>query len=220
MENIHIHSLEDEIARWPCPPCPHLQKGSTPHASHICPKAPAFLGWWADFGGVEPLNKALKPSPINKEIFNRIILPSTLRPSTNTPASIPAVFPPFPPKYTYKFTPLYPPRITDPEKIHKRSVQERNRVEASLAKLAQAETPVVQEVIVAATGDNDDVVVGREGREAFWWRTWKEMECDKEIGAEEVWPVPKVRRGVGGLVEKSLGGRLYIGTIAWGFLKM
>jgi hypothetical protein len=39
---------------------------------------------------------------------------------------------------------------------------------------------------------------GREGREAVWWKTWRDMGFDDGVEGREVWPVPTVRRGVAG----------------------
>ena len=151
------------------------------------------------------MNEALKTNPVNKEIFNKLILPPNLRPSTTTPSYIPPQFPRFPPRYTYAFTPSYPPRATDPEEIRKRAVQERDQVEKPLAKLIVMETPGMLpppgEQQGGGVGDRGgdsgvELVEGREGREAMWWRTWREMGCDAGRGADEIWPVPNVSRGV------------------------
>jgi hypothetical protein len=122
-------------------------------------------------------------------VFTNDILPAALRPANNTPAAIPPYFPRFPAKYTYKFTPSYPPRAVDPEMIRKQAVAERALVEESLARL------VAEDVNVATpTGDDD----GKGKREEIWWETWKEMGCDLDRAAGDVWEVGKVKRELTG----------------------
>lgn len=175
MENIHTYSLEDEMARWPSPPHLHPVKGSFPTILLLT---------------VEPPNQSLLPSPVNEKIYSRAILPPELRPAANTPDYIPPYFPKFPPKYTYAFTPAYPPRAIDPETIRKKAVAERQVVEESLAKLvAKEESSKPREM---QNGKSE--LEGRELREEVWWETWREMGCDLDMGAKEVWPVIKNRR--------------------------
>ena len=116
MENIHTYSLEDEIARFPRP--------SASHRLH--PQR-------------EPKHPALLPPEVDERVYTRAILPSGLRPQANTPEYIPRVFPLFPPKYTYSFTPSYVPRQVDPEVIRRKAAQERELVEQSLAQLVHRE---------------------------------------------------------------------------------
>ena len=176
MENIHTADLEDEMSRWANPPHLKLSIGTQN----------PLVGSYID--KVEPLNPALEPSPVNNMIYTRAILPSALRPSNNTPPFIPPTFPPFPPKYTYAFTPTYPPRAVDPETIRKRAVAERDLVEQSLARLVASEQR-------ESTKDPRNVPVdGREKREQVWWETWREMGCDLDKTPYEVWPVGKMRR--------------------------
>jgi hypothetical protein len=40
--------------------------------------------------------------------------------------------------------------------------------------------------------------LGREGREAVWWKTWRDMGFDDVEDEREIWPVPVVRRGIAG----------------------
>ena len=143
---------------------------------------------------IEPLNPALLPSPVDERVYNRAILPTALRPTSNTPSSIPSTFPLFPPKYTYSFTPSYPPRAVDPETIRRKAVAERALVEQSLARLVSTETHVQSTGGGAVEGGKE----GREAREEFWWETWREMGCDLDIGGNEIWPVGKMRRGLAG----------------------
>jgi len=121
-------------------------------------------------------------------IYTRSILPSALRPSNNTPSVIPSTFPVFPPKYTYTFTPTYPPRAVDPEAIRKKAVAERALVQQSLARL-------VAESKAQPPEEGHVVKEGREKREEIWWETWKTMGCDLDRGVNEIWPVGKMRRG-------------------------
>jgi hypothetical protein len=91
--------------------------------------------------------------------------PRALRSESNTPGYVPSTFPHFPPKYTYSFTPSFPPRAVDPETIRSRGV---------------------------GGGVWD---VGMEKREEIWWETWRKMGCDVERGLGEVWPMMgKMRR--------------------------
>jgi hypothetical protein len=138
----------------------------------------------------EPLNPALQPSPIDDIIYTQEILPEELRPSQNTPSAIPANFPPFPAKYTYSFTPSYPPRITEPELIRKQAALETQMVEKSLAKLVTA---------AGANETQETLEEARAKREEVWWETWKEMGCDLgKQEKEDIWEVDKVRRGMAG----------------------
>ena len=79
----------------------------------------------------------------------------------------------------------------------------------SLAKLVVLETPVTLPPLEkrgaggegrerGGGGGGVEAAEGSEAREAIWWRTWREMGCDAERGADEIWPVPKVMRGVTG----------------------
>lgn len=70
---------------------------------------------------------------------------------------------------------------------------ERTLVEQSLARL------IVVEGQTASTETNAVAQKeGKEKREEIWWKTWKDMGCDLDRGINEVWPVPKVRRGLAG----------------------
>jgi hypothetical protein len=179
MENIHTYSLEDEMARWPSPPQLAPTKG--------------ILIIVLSFSNIEPLNPALLPSAVDERVYTRAILPSSLRPASNTPAFIPAAFPRFPPKYTYSFTPTYPPRATDPETILQKAIKERTLVEQNLARLIPTER-LVQSTDMDIVAQKE----GRDEREEIWWNTWKDMGCDFEHGTNEVWPVSKVKRGLAG----------------------
>jgi Transcription factor TFIID complex subunit 8 C-term len=109
-----------------------------------------------------------------------MILPSQLRSSNTTPAEIPAVFPRFPPKYTYKFTSTFPPRAVDPETIRRRTVEERSLIQASLARLIQAEYPPQN-------------IEEDKGAMQVWWDTWEQVSS-LEGSKGEVWPVERPRR--------------------------
>jgi Transcription factor TFIID complex subunit 8 C-term len=175
MENIHTYNLEDEMSRWPHPPRIQPTQGPPFHSTKLTS---------------EPLNPALLPSPVDDVIYTQAILPATLRPANNTPASIPPTFPRFPAKYTYSYTPTYVPRAVDPELIRKVSVQERALVEQSLARLIAAEGG---ETAPWKTG-----CVEGEKMEEVWWETWREMGCDLDRGVGDIWEVPKVRRRLAG----------------------
>jgi hypothetical protein len=164
--------------------------GGLHHHNFTPPKVPLSR---PSFLKIEPLHAALLPSTVDERIYTRVILPPSLRPSTNTPSFIPPTFPPFPPKYTYSFTPAYPPRPVDPETIRRKAVSERELVEQSLARLVGT-----SEGQVAGGGKNSNVAHknDRESREEVWWETWREMGCDLERSANEIWPVGKMRRGL------------------------
>src|SRR5271156_2891973 len=104
------------------------------------------------------------PSAVNETIFQNMILPSQLRSNNTTPSEIPPLFPRFPPKYTYKFTPAFPPRAIDPETIRRKTVEERSLIQASLARLISAEYAAKW----TAEGE-DRRAEGREDRMAVWW---------------------------------------------------
>ena len=177
MENIHTYSLEDEMARWPSTPTFHAAKGSKP--------SELFLQ-------EERIHPALMPSPVNETIYNKAILPTDLRPSANTPSVIPASFPRFPPKYTYSFTPAYPPRPVESEAIHEKAVEERELVEDNLAKLVG-----VEEHYELSSEASKAIREGRQKREDVWWQTWRDMGCDLDRGGNQIWPVAKLSRGLG-----------------------
>jgi len=139
---------------------------------------------------VEPIHPALLPSPVNELVYTRAILPSALRPQTNTPAFIPPSFPTFPPKYTYSFTPSYPPRAVDPETIRKKVVEDRTLIESSLAKLIMSGHTTKKQTTRQITEKE-----GREKRDEVWWKCWREMGCDIDGGNEGIWPVERGRRG-------------------------
>lgn len=139
------------------------------------------------------MNTALLPSEVDENVYTRIILPTTLRPSTNTPDYIPQNFPRYPPKYTYSFTPSFPPRAIDPELIRKKVVNERGLVEQNLDRLVNSEVVVQQQQQKSAAGGEE-----RDLREEVWWETWREMGCDLDRGGKEIWPVPKMGRGLTG----------------------
>ena len=136
---------------------------------------------------LEALDKALLPSPINETIFVRSVLPPSLRPANNTPNWVPPHFPPFPPKYTYSFTPTYPPRASDPETIRRTAVLERGLVEKSLGKLLKVE----QDVKLETGGAREP----RADRDELWWTTWRDMGLEVDGGEEEeIWPIGKMGR--------------------------
>jgi hypothetical protein len=57
---------------------------------------------------------------------------------------IPAHFPPFPPKHSWKATPVYTQRETDPRKIREKATEEGIRAEQSLRKLMAAQKAGLQ----------------------------------------------------------------------------
>ena len=138
---------------------------------------------------VEPPNQALLPSPVNDVVYTRAILPSSLRPSLNTPSYIPSWFPTFPPKYTYSYTPSYPPRPVDPEDIRNKAVLERDLLDKNLERLMNLENQRLQE-------NPPKFGEARDKREEVWWEAWKELGCD--VARIDIWPLPKIKRELQG----------------------
>ena len=165
------------------------------HAGHLHPNSVRLKvtsSYYFCINLVELPDPALLPSPVNDVVYVRAILPTSLRPSINTPSAIPAAFPRFPPKYTYSFTPSYPPRAVDPEAIRTKAVNESSLLEESLAKLVAAEAK--GEVTEARHTGKE----GRAERDEVWWETWKEMGCDLDRNVAEIWQVGDNKRGVAG----------------------